>query len=294
MLKIIRSYMMPIAIIIGIIFYEQVAKLSFTTPWLIGLMLFFTYCNIDYRHLKFTKFHFALIAVQLIVSALAYFILLPFNEILAQGAMICFLAPTATAAPVITGILGGDVESLASYSLFCNLVVAFVAPLWFAFAGNVDANSFWHAVIIIGEKVFVLLLFPFVLAVLMEKMMPSVHRVVRRWKSISFYLWSFALIVITGKTVLFVIEQATNYMLEIGLAIIALVVCVSQFAIGRKIGTKLGNTISGGQGLGQKNTILAIWMAQAYLNPIASVAPGAYVLWQNMINSYQVWRKERK
>jgi len=41
--------------------------------------------------------------------------------------------------------------------------------------------------------------------------------------------------------------------------------------------------------LGQKNTILAIWMAQMYLNPISSIAPGAYVLWQNIINSYQVW-----
>jgi BASS family bile acid:Na+ symporter len=35
-------------------------------------------------------------------------------------------------------------------------------------------------------------------------------------------------------------------------------------------------------------------MAQTYLNPISSVAPAAYVLWQNCINSYQLWRKGRK
>ena len=73
-----------------------------------------------------------------------------------------------------------------------------------------------------------------------------------------------------------------------------MIACISQFLVGRSIGTKLDNTISGGQGLGQKNTILAIWMAQTYLNPVASVAPGAYILWQNIVNSYQVWRKEQE
>jgi BASS family bile acid:Na+ symporter len=51
--------------------------------------------------------------------------------------------------------------------------------------------------------------------------------------------------------------------------------------------------VAGGQGLGQKNTVLAIWMAQTFLNPISSIAPGAYVLWQNMFNSWQVWRARK-
>ena len=34
--------------------------------------------------------------------------------------------------------------------------------------------------------------------------------------------------------------------------------------------------------LGQKNTVLAIWMAYTYLNPLSSVGPGSYVLWQNI------------
>jgi len=45
--------------------------------------------------------------------------------------------------------------------------------------------------------------------------------------------------------------------------------------------------------LGQKNTILAIWMAHTYLNPLSSVAPGSYVLWQNIINSCQLWKKRK-
>ena len=40
--------------------------------------------------------------------------------------------------------------------------------------------------------------------------------------------------------------------------------------------------------------IILIWMAYTYLNPLASVGPGSYVLWQNLINSWQLWKKRRR
>ena len=43
----------------------------------------------------------------------------------------------------------------------------------------------------------------------------------------------------------------------------------------------------------QKNTALAIWVSWLYLSPLSSVGAGCYVLWQNMINSYELW-KHRK
>ena len=46
--------------------------------------------------------------------------------------------------------------------------------------------------------------------------------------------------------------------------------------------------------LSRKNTVLAIWMAYTYLNPLSSVGPGSYVLWQNLINSWQLWKKRKR
>ncbi len=56
------------------------------------------------------------------------------------------------------------------------------------------------------------------------------------------------------------------------------------------LGRYYGDPVSGGQGLGQKNTVLAVWMALAYMNPIASVGPAAYIAWQNIVNSWQLMR----
>jgi BASS family bile acid:Na+ symporter len=90
------------------------------------------------------------------------------------------------------------------------------------------------------------------------------------------------------------LQKSTTYALEFSIAGVALVICLLQFWFGRRIGKKYNSTVAGGQGLGQKNTILAIWLTQTYLNPVASIGPGSYVLWQNIVNSYQLWRKERQ
>ena len=77
------------------------------------------------------------------------------------------------------------------------------------------------------------------------------------------------------------------------LAVAALVICLVQFAFGRWWGGRFGDKVAGGQSLGQKNMALAIWLTQSFLNPLASVAPAAYVVWQNIVNSYQLWRKNK-
>ena len=77
------------------------------------------------------------------------------------------------------------------------------------------------------------------------------------------------------------------------LALSALVACAWQFGIGKFVGRRCNDYISCGQGFGQKNTILAIWVSYTYLTPVISVAPSCYIVWQNIVNSWQLWRKGR-
>lgn len=280
--------------LLGVILHEYVNILAFLTPYLIAIMLLITYCNISFKEIRFTKLHLWLILIQVIGAVVFYYLLYPIHPIIAQAAMICIFAPTATSAPVITGMLGGNVASLTAFSLLSNMIIVIVAPILFALTGEISTISFSHSVWIVFQKVFLLLFLPFFGALLLRKYFPRIRYEVQKAKNLSFYLWSFALIIITGKTVQFILDQESpDYRIEISIAIIALIICVSQFLLGRKLGSICNDTIAGGQGLGQKNTILAIWMAQTYLNPISSIGPGAYVLWQNIVNSYQVWRNRK-
>ncbi|MDR3653563.1 MAG: transporter [Paludibacter sp.] len=290
MLKKLKPYMMPISITVGAIFYKFFASLAFFTPYLIFVMLFLTYCTLRLDQMRLSRLHLWLILIQVFGSLAVFLVLSPINVTLAQGAMICVLAPTGTAAPVITGMLKGNIGSLTSYSLVSNMVVALAAPVIFALVGSYQSLPFFESFLAISQRVFVLLFLPFALAMVLQKFVPAITMKIASFSGLSFYFWSLALGIVTGRTVVFILQQkGTSHFVEIMVAVLALVVCVAQFLIGRGVGKHYNDTVAGGQGLGQKNTILAIWMAQVYLNPIASIGPGAYVLWQNIINSYQVW-----
>lgn len=289
--------MLPIAMVIGIVFYQQLAIFAPLIPYMLFVMLFITYSRVLLRDIRLTKFHYILLSIQYVGSILVYLLFFKFNTTLAQAAMICVLAPTAASAPIITGLLGGNISSIAAYSFISNLSVALLSPLFLATIGDasVESISFASSVLIIFKKVFPVLILPFILALSLEKISPKLHEKLQKAQILSFYLWAVALTIVISRVTMFItIQNNPSHTLEFTIAGVALVICLLQFWFGRRIGRKYNRTVSGGQGLGQKNTILAIWLTQTYLNPVASIGPGSYVLWQNIVNSYQLWRKNRR
>jgi BASS family bile acid:Na+ symporter len=295
MQRYIEKYLLPIAMILGIVFHQPLAVLSPAIPYLLSTMLFITYCRVSWSDVRLTRFHYILLTIQYAGSALVYLSLRPFNEILAQAAMICVLTGTATSAPVVTGLLGGSIPVTAAYTIVSNLSVAFIGPLFLSLVGRSGetvsfAISFWH----IFRSVMPILIVPFVLALLVHKVSPKIHRKIQSAQIVSFYIWAVALTVVIGNITRFVRLRAdSNYGLVALIAIAALVICLLQFYFGRRIGRRFDRTVAGGQSLGQKNTVLAIWLTQTYLNPLATLGPGAYVLWQNLVNSWQIWKSKK-
>lgn len=295
MLKFIKDWTLPLAMIIGGITYPISGQLAFLTPYLIFSMLLLTFCKLSPREIHFHPAHGLLLVIQIGGAVLAYAACYWIDPVIAQGAMICVLAPTATSAAVITGMLGGSIAFLTSYLIFCNIAVALIAPVLFPLLGLYNEMSFIDSALYICSQVGPILILPLVAAWIIRYALPGIHARILRIHQLSFYLWAVALIIVTGRTIKFLVEQEDpDYFAEIGCAIAALFICCGQFLLGRRIGRRHGDPVSSGQGLGQKNTILAIWMAQVYLNPISSVAPAAYVLWQNIINSYQLWLRNKR
>lgn len=290
----LKPWMLPLAMLCGLLFHNAIEAVAFLTPWLIFAMLFITFCRIEPREFRITGLSVSLLAVQLAGSAALYAALLPVSRDVAQGAFICIFCPTATAAPVITGMLGGSVARLATFSLVSNSAVAILAPAAFTLMGSNDID-FFSSFQTIAMRVLPLILGPLALALVLRAGAPKIHSRISSSQSIGFYLWAVSLIIVVGRAVSFVMAEPASKIPElIALALVAAVVCVAQFAIGRRLGRRYGDRIAGAQGLGQKNTVLAIWMALTYLNPITSVAPAAYIAWQNTINSIQIYYKQRK
>lgn len=286
--------MMPVAITMGIVFHSFLSQFAAVIPYLIFTMLFLTFSKIHWKKMRFTKLHLWLVLIQILGSVAVYFMIAPFNKVLAQGALICIVAPTATAAPVITGMLKGSVESLTAYSLLSNVCVAIFTPLIFSFTGESSSISFAMGVMGISKSVLMVILTPLIAVFLLRIISPKLIKTIEKYSIISFFLWTISLAIVSGRTVSFILSQNSgNYTTEVALALVALLVCVVLFALGRMLGKKYDDKIAGGQGLGQKNTVIAIWMAQTYMNPLSSIAPGMYILWQNLFNSWQIWREAR-
>ncbi|MDE6796060.1 MAG: transporter [Muribaculaceae bacterium] len=292
----LKTLMLPIAMIGGAVFYPWMGYVTFLSPYLIFVMLFITYCKLKISDFKPDKFEITLLAVQLILAAAAYGIIFFWNRTLAEGVFICFFIPTATAAPVITSMLGGSISKVATYSLLCNAVVAIAGPLIFAAIGDHPEITFLQSFKLILIQVFPLILAPLALALILRYLFPRIHSKIVGMQQLSFYLWAISLCIVVGSCVSFAIQrwEPSLTFTMILLAIGALVACLIQFKIGRIIGGRFGDKVSGGQGLGQKNTVLAVWLALAYLNPISSLAPAAYIAWQNIINSWQLMRHQQR
>ena len=293
--KSFRSFSMPLGMIVGALFCHQIvwvdtALQGMLTPMFIFTMLFFTFCRVDARKIRFSLMHLWLLLFQIVGSLGVYYALAAMDVVLAQGAMICVLAPVAMAAVVIGGMLGANIESMVAYSLLCNVAIAMLAPFLLHAFGNGECTMAQ-----ILQRVAPLLIAPFVAGQFCRFALPRVGAWVSNHSQISFYIWLMSLIVIVGRTTCFILDhKEVDRLTEILLAVVALAICLVQFGVGRWIGRKYGDTVAGGQSLGQKNTVLAVWLSQAFLDPVSSVAPTAYIVWQNIVNSYQLWRKDAK
>lgn len=284
---------MPVAMVVGALLCRPLASLeaasaNMLTPVLIASMLFLTFCRIELRDMRLRWIHLWMLAVQFVGAVAVYYATLPLlGDIVAQGAMICVMAPIAMAAVVIGGMLGANVTTMVAYSLICNLVTALLAPPMLHAFGNGTCTF-----VEIISRVAPTLIAPFVLAQLCRYVWRRGADWFASHSFLSFYIWLFSLVLVLGRTTCFILDTDAEPMVEIELALIALVLCLLQFRLGRYMGEKAGDRVAGTQSVGQKNTILAIWMSLNFLNPVASIAPTAYIIWQNSVNSYQIYRKQ--
>lgn len=310
-----------LSMLIGALGYQWFLPLKPSLPWLIFFMLFFTFCKVNPLDLRLHKWHWVVLIAQMVFSFGAYAGMLYWtgDAVLAQGLLMCFIMPTATAAPIIAGKMGGSIQNLTTFTLLSNFATAIIVPATFPLINPAADLTFWPAFLMILKRIAPLLLGPFFSAWLV--------RLIYQWKAkkefvlpvkvavVPFYLWVASIIVLTA-----VVTETTitNFQSQLSNILILLVssffACLLQFGLGKLIGywlpapskgrdyqdvlvnpaaapkTMAGvSSITAGQAFGQKNTSLGVWMAQTFLNPMAALGAAAYIIWQNLFNSVQLF-----
>lgn len=311
-LKFIKDWILIFAIIAGIsgyFIYTNIPLLDGThhlvmevigivQPLLIFAMLFLTFCKVNPRKLRLCKYHWWLLLFQagLFLIIAGILIALPHSNmrIVLEGAMICFICPTATAGAVITKKLGGNSSHITTYTILINLAAAILIPAAIPYVHPNPNMSVWSASLLILWKVFPLLLLPLVAAFLIRRFLPKLHFTLSHYHGLSFYLWIVALALAMAVTTRYIVHTDVSISAQLWLVAVSLFSCLIQFYIGRKIGLRYNDTITGGQSLGQKNTVLAIWLGYTFFTPITSVVGGFYSIWHNVINSYQLYEHNKK
>ncbi len=268
-------------------------------PLFIFVILFLTFCKVDFQRLRPVTWHWRVALFQLLlIFALVGAVLLWHIEgkhlILMEAALTCVIAPCAAAAAVVTDKLGGSLEELTTYTFLSNFLTAILVPVCFPLVDHSVDMSFLQAFLLIFYKVSLVLIMPMLLAYIVKHYMHRLHRWLVSLKDLGFYLWGCSLSIVTGTTVKNIVHADTTVSFLLLIAFLCLILCLLQFAVGRGLGHSVHRTQEAGQALGQKNTAFAIWIASTYLNPLSSVGPGCYILWQNIVNSIELWQKEHQ
>ena len=304
----VRDWMLPGALVLGIssyLIYHFTPALkpigpachtiaAFGQRWLIAVLLFFQFVKVSPHDLKPVRWHFPALALQIVGFALcAAGVALAGSvnvRIPLECAMICLICPTASAAGVIADRLGGNIAETVTYLVITNIAATLLIPLVIPLVCPSTEMGFWAYVWHIAARVFPLLLLPSVLAWIIRYTTKNLQRKLMRWAPNAFYVWGVSL------TLAMVLATRAMVLSNLGVVTIVLIVLVSmaacflQYFVGHRL--KKGDSVTPGQSLGQKNTGLMIWLGYSYLTPVTSVAGGLYAIWQNLFNSWELWKKE--
>lgn len=312
LLRFLKDWTLPVAIAVGTLCYltfyyvpqldelgnELSPVFDVIFPLFVFLTLFVTFCKVDFHQMRPHCWHIGVLVAQLLLVAVNIGVIFWVEadveqKLLWEAVLTCIIGPAASAAPVVVGKLGGNISTMTTYVLISSLVSALMIPLVFPLLEQSEHVSFFDAFLIILQKVSIVLLLPLVLGWLMQHFVKNLCAKIAAQPNLSFYFWSISLSITTGITVKNIVHSSASLFLLLMIAITTFLLCFVQFGIGRVIGRQMGEEVNAGQALFQKNTALSIWVAYMYLNPVSSIGAGCYVLWQNIINSLELWHYRR-
>ncbi|MEE9429889.1 MAG: hypothetical protein V3V16_02545 [Melioribacteraceae bacterium] len=285
-----KTLLLITTISIGI-FFPFAHSYSFLIKYLLMIMLFFSFLNMEVKVKSFTKNHIALLALNILIPISSFFIIKNYNLELAQVVFITTIAPTAIASPVIISLLKGKVEFVVISILITNFSIAFLLPF---ILPSILGSSSTISVFDILPPVSVVFLLPYALAKTVKLFIPKLKKSLMNLNKYMFYILIVNINLGTSNASYYVRQEMSfSNPIIYQIAIASFVFCLLYFYLGRLVAPK-NLRVEGGQSLGQKNNGFSLWIALAFISPLAVLGPVFYILFQNIYVSWQLHKQSKK
>ena len=172
----LKDWTLPVAIAVGTIVYltfyfvpildeagnalGQVVDTIF--PLMVFSTLFSTYCRIDFHQMRPHRWHIGILLSQLALVALNVWIIFrveddPEQKLLWESVLTCIIGPAATAAPVVTAKIGGNINTMTAYVVISAFASALMIPAVFPLLERGASLGFWQVFLIILQKLALVL-----------------------------------------------------------------------------------------------------------------------------------------
>jgi len=279
------------AIIVGAIFSDA-HVLTVVIRYNLMLMLFFTFIAVAFNPKMLRRDHFVVLVANIALPVLFFFLFRLWDVQTAMAVLVVGLAPTAAGAPVITTFLRGKVDHVTVSILLLSPVMALLIPFFLPALLSTGAVEIQILDVLI--PVLTVVFVPLVLSGLVKKIIPRTVPYLIKASRVNFYLFLFNVFIASAKATDFIKndEQATLFsILSIGIGVTLF--GLTLFKVGERLGPpdfKLENSMS----LGRKNTMFALWLALAFVGPLAALGPMLYILFQNVFHSIAMYQLDKK
>jgi BASS family bile acid:Na+ symporter len=264
---------------------------SFLIQYLLMLMLFFAFLDIEFKPQLFQKSVIWILLANVAAAFIGYAVLLPLDLTLALAAFMTAIAPTAIAAPVIIGFIKGKIEYVVTAVILTNIASALIVPVALPFLIGAEVQiSVWEVL----QPVLIVMFTPLILARLVSYLPSNTQNTIRKGKTFSFPIWLVNLLIISANASNFLRNENTDSLSTlIIIALVSLVICIVNFGVGALLGGR-SHWQEASQSLGQKNLSFVIWIALTFINPLVAMGPTFYILYHHLYNSWSIYQFEKR
>jgi BASS family bile acid:Na+ symporter len=287
----LKSVLILLALGVGLLL-PQLGSFTFVLRPFLMTLLFFSFLNIKLDRNVFAWQQLVAAALLPLFGLSVYYLSHWYDENLALTLLLVGLAPTAVITPVLAELMKRSAAYMVGAIIVTSMVFTLVVPVMLTWLLGIELSlaSLGTLVYTIGSIVII----PMLLAQVVRKIDGKLAAVFRAINPYVFVLFLINVAVAAGSLSHYLQYESSTPWSFIWLTAGAItLLMLTKFLVGSFIAPK-GHTLEGSLALGRKNTMLAIWIALEYLNPLIVLGPMIYILAQNLFVAGQIWWVERK